>query len=155
MAMLNPQMASPHFPFSHIPSKIPLPPPTRGGGSKRSLTYQGDYQHPNCSPFRRRTFVNAADPQVTSCIRFGHRQAIHLLSTLPEHIAQGRLETLKAKSEPMRPTQHQGKSPSSRFPTQWGSSTRQETTWPSIEEAYSKGEQTEVAQSLLSTSDAK
>jgi hypothetical protein len=70
----NPQMASPHFPFSHIPSEISFFPV---GGNKRSPTYDGDYRRPT-SP-KRRTHIDVADPRVASCIRFVHRQAIHLL----------------------------------------------------------------------------
>jgi len=70
----NPQMASPHFPFSHVPGEIPFslfwetkghPPTMRTTNVRRCL--KGTH------------VVDMADPQVASCIRFDHRQAIHLL----------------------------------------------------------------------------
>jgi hypothetical protein len=71
---LNQQMASPHFPFSHVPSEIPF---SLFRETKRSPTYDEDYRRPMMP--KRHAHVDMADPQVASCIRFDHRQAIHLL----------------------------------------------------------------------------
>ena len=59
-------------------------------GNKGSPTYDED-----C---RRRT--TPADPRVASCIRFDHRQAIHLLSTSLKHVSQGQHEAFKGKNTP-------------------------------------------------------
>ena len=63
----NPQMASPHFPFSHVPSEISFSPSWE---TKGSPTYDEDYRRPT---------TDMAEPRVASCIRFDHRQATHLL----------------------------------------------------------------------------
>jgi len=63
----NPQMASPRFPFSHVPSEISFSPSRE---TKGSPTYDEDYRRPT---------TDVAEPRVTSCIRFDHRQATHLL----------------------------------------------------------------------------
>jgi len=93
--------------------------------------------------------VDVADPRVASCIRFDHRQAIHLL--------QHRSSLSQKDSSRLQQRQKRtlGQSPSSRLPTWQDSSTRHKTTQSSIKEAYLRGEQTESAQSPLSTSDTK
>src|SRR5882724_9523037 len=65
LASLNPQMASPHFPFSHVPSEIPF------FRMETKVTHLQWRLPTSCT--------DMADPQVASCFRFDHRQAIHLL----------------------------------------------------------------------------
>jgi hypothetical protein len=65
-------------------------------GNKRSPTYDGDYQRP-VRP-ERHTHVDMADPRVASCIRFDHRQAVHLLQHCSSMSHKGSLRLSKAKS---------------------------------------------------------
>src|SRR6266478_3570205 len=73
LAVLNPQMASPHFPFLHIPGEIPVSlsmwitahPPGMGSTDVRWCL--------------KDLLPDTVDPQVASCIRFDHRQATHVL----------------------------------------------------------------------------
>src|SRR6266403_2016028 len=81
LAVLNPQMASPHFPFSHIPGEIPL---SLSMGTTDVRWCLKDL-HPD-----------TVDPQVASCIRFDHRQAIHVLQHRSSKVTQGQLKALKA-----------------------------------------------------------
>src|SRR6266436_6142923 len=72
LAVLNPQMASPHFPFSHIPGEIPL---SLSMGSKGHPPSMGTTDVRWCL---KDLHPDTVDPQVASCIRFDHRQANHI-----------------------------------------------------------------------------
>jgi hypothetical protein len=67
-------MASSRFPFSHVPGEIPF---SLFWETKRSPTYDEDYRRPMMP--KRHAHVDMVEPQEASCIRFDHRQAIHLL----------------------------------------------------------------------------
>src|SRR5712672_2345045 len=72
-ASLNPQMASPHFPLSHVSGEIPLSDMrTRVTHLPCGLPATGDAS---------KAHTVTTDPQAASCIRFDHRQAIHPPST--------------------------------------------------------------------------
>src|SRR5712675_2066374 len=72
-ASLNPQMASPHFPLSHVSGEIPFSDMiTRVSHLPLGLPATGDAS---------KAHTVTTDPQVASCIRFDHRQAIHPPST--------------------------------------------------------------------------
>ena len=66
-------MASPHFPFSHIPSEISFSPLRETKGHPPTM------RTTDVRRCLKGTHTDMADPQVASCIRFDHRQAIHLL----------------------------------------------------------------------------
>jgi hypothetical protein len=98
---LNPQMASPRFPFSHIPSELPFFPVVRKEGSP---TYGGDYRRPT-TPKGRATWTWRI-PKWLSCIGFDHRQAIHLLQhrSSMSHKDSSRLQRQKSspRASPLR-----------------------------------------------------
>jgi|SRR5882757_2247485 hypothetical protein len=113
----NPQMASPHFPFSHVPSEISFSPSWE---TKGSPTYDEDYRRPT---------TDVAEPRVASCIRFDHRRAIHLLQHRSSTSHKDGIR-LQRQNTPRTGPHRVG------FPAWQDSSTRFETTRSSIEEAY-------------------
>ncbi len=123
-------MTSPHFPFSHVPGEISFFPVAENKGHPPTMGTTDVRQH------LKGTYVDVADPRVASCIRFDHRQAIHLL--------QHRLSLSQKDSIRLQRQKHAlGQSPSSRLPTWQDSSTRHKTTQSSIREAYLRGKQIE------------
>jgi hypothetical protein len=66
-------MASSRFPFSHVPSEISFFP-----FWETKVTHLR-WRLPTSDDTRKASHADMADPRVASCIRFDHRQAIHLL----------------------------------------------------------------------------
>jgi len=131
-ASLNPQMASPHFPFSHVSGEIPWFREWEQG----SPTFNEDYQRP-VTP--KKAHTDAADPRVVSCIRSDHRQAIHLLQhrSSMSHKDSLRLSKSKARATKAPPTNQPRPIPYwVRLPAWQDSLTRREITQPTIKEAY-------------------
>jgi hypothetical protein len=99
-ASSNPQMASPHFPFSHVSSEIPL----FHVRTKVTQPFNEDYQRPATPKRHAQTW---RIPKWLSCIRSDHQQAIHLLQHRSSTSQKRWLKASKAANN------HQGQSPSS------------------------------------------
>jgi hypothetical protein len=91
---LNPQMASPHFPFSHIPSEIPF------SLSRETKGHPPTMRTTNVRWRLKGTCIDMADPQVASCNQVWPSASNPPPSTLLKHVTQGQLKAFKGKSSP-------------------------------------------------------
>src|SRR6266403_541040 len=78
------------FRSAHIPGEIPL---SLSMGSKGHPPSMGTTDVRWCL---KDLHPDTVDPQVASCIRFDHRQAIHVLQHRSSKVTQGQLKALKA-----------------------------------------------------------